>query len=111
MEEWNQNEKIEKYALLSEVSITYFYRCFRGWSGKSPVEYRNMLRLSNAESLCEIPTPKFRKFNKLLALTTRFTFAACLQAYTGFHPRHLESIIKKRITKFLSRKRKQSGFL
>lgn len=49
--EWNKNEKIEKYAQMSDVSITYFYRCFRKWSGKSPVEYRNMLRLSNAESL------------------------------------------------------------
>ena len=49
--EWNRNEKMGKYAALCGVSETYFYRCFREWCGKSPVEYRNALRLSNAESM------------------------------------------------------------
>ena len=44
-------EKIEKYAALCGISEAYFYRCFHKWAGKSPVEYRNLIRLSNAEAM------------------------------------------------------------
>lgn len=46
--EWNLNRKIESYAALCGVSPAYFYQRFRQWCGKSPVQYRNLLRMSNA---------------------------------------------------------------
>ena len=87
MEEWNQNEKIEKYALLSEVSITYFYRCFRGWSGKSPVEYRNMLRLSNAESLLRNTDAKVQEVSQAVGFDDPFYFCRLFTSVYGISPK------------------------
>ena len=56
--QWNQNIKVEDYAALCGISPAYFYKCFKAWSGKSPVEYRNLLRLTNAATLlCRTDMP------------------------------------------------------
>lgn len=87
-EEWNKNEKIEKYALMSGVSVTYFYRCFRKWSGKSPVEYRNMLRLSNAESLLRSTDMKIQKISETIGFDDPFYFCRLFREVYGLSPKH-----------------------
>ena len=85
-DEWNQNEKIEKYALMSEVSVTYFYRCFRKWSGKSPVEYRNMLRLSNAETLLRCTDMQIQEISRSVGFDDPFYFCRLFSATYGASP-------------------------
>lgn len=94
-EDWNKNEKIEKYAQLSGVSVTYFYRCFRKWSGKSPVEYRNMLRLSNAESLLRSTDMRIQNISEAIGFEDPFYFCRLFKEVYGLPPRlyrkHLQS--------------------
>ncbi|MBQ9783887.1 MAG: helix-turn-helix transcriptional regulator [Clostridia bacterium] len=85
-EEWNQNEKIEKYAQMSDVSVTYFYRCFRKWSGKSPVEYRNALRLSNAESLLRCTDMKIGEIARAVGYDDPFYFCRIFSDTHGTSP-------------------------
>ncbi len=45
---YDQNKSIAYYAALCDMSEVNFRRLFREFIGKSPIEYRNDLRLSNA---------------------------------------------------------------
>lgn len=60
--EWNENKKIEYYAKQCDMDKSYFYKLFKMWSGISPNQYRNKLRVTAAKdllvhtnlSICEI---------------------------------------------------------
>lgn len=51
MKEWNKNEKVAKYAEVCGISERNFYSCFKKWSGKTPIDYRNEIRITAAASL------------------------------------------------------------
>lgn len=51
MKEWDKNEKIAKYAQECGISERNFYACFKKWCGKTPVDYRNEIRMTAAASL------------------------------------------------------------
>jgi len=87
-EEWNQNKKVEEYAKMSGVSVTYFYRCFRKWSGNSPVEYRNMLRLSNAESFLRCTDMKIQEIATTIGFEDPFYFCRLFSEVYGVSPKH-----------------------
>ena len=52
-EEWNKNEKNEKYAKICGVSESGFYAYFKEWAGESPKEYKNRIRINVAKSMLE----------------------------------------------------------
>lgn len=85
-EEWNQNEKIEKYAKLCGISVTYFYRCFRKWAGSSPVEYRNRLRLSNAQSLLRCTDMQIKEISDTVGFEDPFYFCRIFSQSFGMSP-------------------------
>ncbi len=87
-DEWNKNEKIEKYAQMSGVSVTYFYRCFRKWSGSSPIEYRNMLRLSNAESLLRCTDMQIQEISDSIGFVDPFYFCRIFSEHFGISPKN-----------------------
>ena len=51
VQDHGQNEKIAYYAALCDMSEAGFRRLFREYTGTSPVEYRNALRLQEARAL------------------------------------------------------------
>ena len=52
-EHYEKNEKIAYYAALCDMSEVGFRRLFREYTGKSPIEYRNDVRLQNARMLLQ----------------------------------------------------------
>ena len=92
--EWNLNEKIEKYAQISGVSETYFYRCFRRWSGNSPVEYRNLLRLSNAESMLRCTDMKIGEISETVGFEDPFYFCRIFAQKYGVSPQKYRKCIR-----------------
>ena len=86
-DEWNKNERIEKYASICGISETYFYRCFKKWSGISPVEYRNNLRLSNAESLLKCTNMQIQEISAAVGFTDPFYFCRLFSDKYGISPR------------------------
>lgn len=50
-EHYTQNHTIAYYAELCGMSEVHFRRVFREYTGKSPIEYRNDLRLENADKM------------------------------------------------------------
>ena len=91
--EWNKNEKIEKYARLCDVSETYFYRCFKKWSGSTPIEYRNVLRLANAESLLRCTDMKIKEIAETVGFEDAFYFCRVFSDKFGSSPK----VYRKRI--------------
>ncbi len=92
--EWNCNEKIEKYADLCGMSGTYFYRCFRKWSGITPIEYRNNLRLSNAESLLRCTNMKITEIAQTVGFEDPFYFCKLFSRKYGTSPRDYRSSVR-----------------
>lgn len=86
-EEWNKNKKIEEYAQMDGVSVTYFYRCFRKWAGCSPIEYRNRLRLSNAESLLKCTNMKIQEISAIIGFDDPFYFCNIFSKAYGLSPK------------------------
>lgn len=85
-EEWNRNERIEVYAALCGVSNAYFYRCFRAWSGQSPVEYRNTLRLSHAEAMLRNTDMQIGEIAEVVGFEDPFYFCRLFTRRFGISP-------------------------
>lgn len=47
---WDQNEKVSHYAALCDMSEANFRKLFREYTGSSPIDYRNDIRLTNARN-------------------------------------------------------------
>jgi len=85
--EWNQNRKIEEYASMCNIGIAYFYRCFRLWSGKSPVEYRNEIRLSNGETMLRYTEMQVSDIARTIGFSDPFYFCRTFAKAYGMSPR------------------------
>ena len=86
-EEWYLNRKIEAYAKLCNMSNAYFYRCFRAWSGQSPVEYRNALRLSHAESMLRNTDMQIKEIAETVGFEDPFYFCRVFAKRFGVSPK------------------------
>lgn len=85
-DEWNKNERIEKYAELCGVSVTYFYRCFKKWSGSSPLEYRTSIRLANAEGLIRCTDMRIKEISESVGYDDPFYFCKLFSEKYGASP-------------------------
>ena len=94
--EWNQNKPVAAYAALSGVSETYFYRCFRRFSGKSPIEYRNMLRLSNAEAMLRRTEMRISEIAQTVGFDDPFYFCRLFTRTFGASPRKYRALAKEK---------------
>ena len=92
--EWNRNQKIEEYAAMCGMGTAYFYRCFRRWSGKSPVEYRNEIRLSNAETMLRYTDIRISEISKTVGFTDPFYFSRIFTDSHGLSPRKYRQVFQ-----------------
>ena len=84
--EWNQNERIETYAALCGMSEGYFYRLFRRANGMSPIEYRNLLRVSNARSILKNTRLSVKEVANVVGFDDPFYFCRIFKKHTGIAP-------------------------
>ena len=85
--EWNQNRKVEEYAILCGISPAYFYRCFKNWCGQSPVEYRNSLRMRYAADLLSHTDMQIGEIAAMVGFEDPFYFSRIFTAQFGRSPR------------------------
>ena len=83
---WNKNDNIDEYAALCGMSPGYFYHVFKKWSGKSPVEYRNLLRVSNACSMLARTDMPISEIAALVGFSEQFYFCRVFRKITGLSP-------------------------
>ena len=84
---WNRDVKISEVAERCGVSETYFRRLFAKWSGMSPVEYRNTLRISNAKSLLSRRSVSISEVSYAVGFDDQFYFSRIFKKITGISPK------------------------
>lgn len=84
---WNRNVKISEIADHCGVSETYFRRLFVKWSGMSPVEYRNSLRISNAKALLSRRSVSIAEISYAVGFDDQFYFSRIFKKHTGISPK------------------------
>ena len=85
--EWNQDRKIDTYAAMCSMSAANFYRHFRRWCGKSPVQFRNEIRLSNAESMLRNSDLPIHEIARTVGYPDAFYFCRLFTKFYGLSPR------------------------
>lgn len=92
--EWNQNRKIEEYAAMCCMSPANFYRNFRRWCGKSPVQYRNEIRLRNAETMLRGTDLQISEIARTAGFTDAFYFCRLFARQYGLSPRRYRVVFQ-----------------
>lgn len=84
--EWNLNEKMEKYAALCNMSPSYFYQEFRKITGMSPAKYRNYIRINVAKSDLINTDLTVKKIAEKVGFDDVFYFSRIFKSITGTSP-------------------------
>ena len=84
--EWDKNGRISRYAELCGISESYFHMLFKKWSGLSPVDYRNRLRISHAKSILQNSSMSVGEVSAAVGFDDRFYFSRVFKALTGVSP-------------------------
>ncbi len=84
---WNRDVKISEVAERCGVSETYFRRIFTKWSGMSPIEYRNSLRIANAKSLLSRRSVSIAEVSYAVGFDDQFYFSRIFKKITGISPK------------------------
>lgn len=84
--EWDRNEPIERYAELSGISASGFYRHFKDWAGRSPNEYRTAMRVSAAKSLLRNSTLTVKEIAAEVGYGDPYYFSRCFRKEVGVSP-------------------------
>lgn len=86
-DEWNKNEKIERYAKACGISESSFYSIFKEWSGKSPIDYRNGIRVTAAKSMLENSNLQISEIAFAVGFDDPYYFSRFFKKETGVSPR------------------------
>ena len=90
--EWRQNEKISRYAELCDISESYFHMLFKKWSGLSPVDYRNHLRVAHAKSMLHNTSMSICEIANAVGFEDQFYFSRVFKTITGVSPQKYRKI-------------------
>lgn len=86
-QEWEKNERIARYAQACGVSESHFRALFHQWAGMGPVQYRNRLRISHAQSYLVNSPMRVDKIAAMVGFDDVFYFSRLFKKITGVSPR------------------------
>ena len=84
--EWNRNEKMERYAALCNRSLTCFYQEFKAYTGMTPTRYRNRIRINEAKSDMRNTNMTIRQIAEKTGFEDEFYFSRVFRKITGVSP-------------------------
>ena len=87
-DEWNKNTKIEYYAEQCGIDNSYFYKLFKIWSGVSPNQYRNQLRVTVAKDLLVHTNLSICEIAQKIGFDDPYYFSRLFKKEMGLSPTH-----------------------
>ena len=85
-EHYAENFKMSFLAEKFNLSESYFRRLFRDFTGLSPVEYRNGLRVEHAKELLSRNTVSVSEVARAVGIEDQFYFSRIFKKYEGISP-------------------------
>lgn len=86
-DDWNRNEKIERYAALCRMSTAYFYRDFRALTGMTPTQFRNQIRINIAKNDLLNTGMTVKEIAEKVGFDDTFYFSRLFRKITGQSPK------------------------
>lgn len=85
--EWDKNEKIKRYSDACGISESGFYAAFKAWSGRTPAEYRNEMRINAARSMLKNSALTVTEISQRVGFDDQYYFSRLFKKMTGVSPR------------------------
>lgn len=77
---------IEEYAASRGMSVSYFIRNFKQYTGKTPVQYLTSLRMTNAQVLLETTTYSVNEIGRIVGYSNALYFSRVFHKQKGCSP-------------------------
>lgn len=90
--------RVPEVAALCNLSVSYFYECFKKETGLSPIEYKNRITVSHAQRiLLEHPDISIEELSEKLGFESSIYFRRLFKAHVGKTPREYRRTVHEEI--------------
>ena len=91
-ENYNQNINIDNYAASRGMSVSWFIRNFKKYTGSTPMQFIVGIRINNAQMLLETTTYSINEISKIVGYDNQLYFSRLFHKLKGYSPREYRKI-------------------
>ena len=91
-ENYNQNISIDDYAASRGMSVSWFIRNFKKYTGSTPMQFIVGIRINNAQMLLETTTYSINEISKIVGYDNQLYFSRLFHKLKGYSPREYRKI-------------------
>lgn len=96
-ENYNRDINIEEYATSRGMSVSWFIRSFKKFTGSTPMQFIVALRVNNAQVLLETTNYSINEISKIVGYDNQLYFSRLFHKLKGFSPREYRETRKSEI--------------
>ena len=96
-ENYNRDINIEEYATSKGMSVSWFIRSFKKFTGSTPMQFIVSLRVNNAKVLLETTNYSINEISKIVGYDNQLYFSRLFHKLKGFSPREYRKTRKSEI--------------
>ena len=94
-ENYNQNINIEDYAASRGMSVSWFIRNFKKYTGSTPMQFIVGTRINNAQMLLDATTYSINEISKIVGYDNQLYFSRLFHKLKGYSPREYRKLRNK----------------
>ena len=94
-ENYHQNINIDDYAASRGMSVSWFIRNFKKFTGSTPMQFIVGIRITNAQILLETTTYSINEISKIVGYDNQLYFSRLFHKLKGYSPREYQKIRNK----------------
>ena len=94
-ENYNQNINIEDYAASRGMSVSWFIRNFKKYTGSTPMQFIVGTRINNAQMLLDATTYSINEISKIVGYDNQLYFSRLFHKLKGYSPKEYRKLRNK----------------
>ena len=94
-ENYNQNINIDDYAASRGMSVSWFIRNFKKYTGSTPMQFIVGIRINNAQMLLETTTYSINEISQIVGYDKQLYFSRLFHKWKGYSPREYRKLRNK----------------